>query len=240
MLRIEIITLFPELFTAWMKNGINRRAFDQQLVEIVFWNPRDFTRDKYRRIDDRPYGGGPGMVMLPEPLAASIRAAKARQNLHGIINSPVIYLSAQGSPCKHTHIMDMSQSNGIIILCGRYEGIDQRIIDHYVTQQLCIGDFVVSGGELPAMMVLDAALRLIPGVLNDLMSTQEDSFYSGELLDCVHYTRPKIFEEKSVPTVLMSGNHLKIKAWRMQQAKILTHTIRPDLLNKELNKELNK
>lgn len=229
MLRIDIITLFPELFTAWMVNGINRRAFEHGLVQAVFWNPRDFTKDNYRRVDDRPYGGGPGMVMLPQPLAASIQAAKARHALHGIVDSVVIYLSAQGVPCNHATVMNLSKSEGIIILCGRYEGIDQRIIDHYVTQQICVGDFVVSGGELPAMMVLDAALRLIPGVLNDLMSTKEDSFYSGGL-DYMHYTRPKTFENVTVPAVLMSGNHVNIKAWRMQQAQVLTQAIRPDLL----------
>jgi tRNA (guanine37-N1)-methyltransferase len=229
MLRIDIITLFPELFTAWMSNGINRRAFKQGLAQAVFWNPRDFTTDKYRRVDDRPYGGGPGMVMLPQPLAASIRAAKARQALHGIVNPAVIYLSAQGTPCNHTTVMNMSQTKGMIVLCGRYEGIDQRIIDHYVTQQICVGDFVVSGGELPAMMVLDATLRLIPGVLNDLSSIEQDSFFSGGL-DHVHYTRPPVFEGISVPTVLMGGNHSDIKQWRMQQAHHLTQTIRPDLL----------
>jgi tRNA (guanine37-N1)-methyltransferase len=229
MLRIDIITLFPELFTAWMINGINRRAFEHGLVQAVFWNPRDFTKDNYRRVDDRPYGGGPGMVMLPQPLAASIQAAKARHALHGIVDSAVIYLSAQGVPCNHATVMNLSKSKGIIILCGRYEGIDQRIINHYITQQICVGDFVVSGGELPAMMVLDAALRLIPGVLNDLVSTKEDSFYSGGL-DHVHYTRPKIFENVTVPAVLMSGNHINIKNWRMQQAHALTQAIRPDLL----------
>jgi tRNA (guanine37-N1)-methyltransferase len=235
MLRIDIITLFPELFTAWMVNGINRRAFEHGLAQAVFWNPRDFTKDNYRRVDDRPYGGGPGMVMLPQPLAASIQAAKARHTLHDITDSAVIYLSAQGKPCTHSTVMDISESKGIIILCGRYEGIDQRIIDHYVTQQICVGDFVVSGGELPAMMVLDAALRLIPGVLNDLISTKEDSFYSGSL-DHVHYTRPKTFESVTVPAVLMSGNHINIKNWRTQQAHALTQTVRPDLLKIKNNK----
>jgi tRNA (guanine37-N1)-methyltransferase len=229
MLRLDIITLFPELFTPWMSNGVNRRAFEQGLAQAVFWNPRDFTRDAYRRVDDRPYGGGPGMVMLPAPLAACIQAAKARQALHGIMDAPVVYLSAQGTPCTHTAVDKLSQSRGIIVLCGRYEGVDQRVIDLYVTQQLCVGDFVVSGGELPALMVLDAALRLIPGVLNDAASFQEDSFYSGGL-DHMHYTRPEVFEGLPVPAVLMSGNHAKIKAWRTQQAKALTQKVRPDLL----------
>ncbi len=229
MLRIDIITLFPELFTAWMSNGVNRRAFEQGLAQAVFWNPRDFTHDAYRRVDDRPYGGGPGMVMLPAPLAACIQAAKAHQALHGIVNAPVLYLSAQGVPCSHAMVEKLSQSQGLIVLCGRYEGIDQRVIDAYVTQQIVVGDFVVSGGELPALMLLDAALRLIPGVLNDAASFQEDSFYAG-LLDHPHYTRPEVFEGMPVPAVLMGGNHAHIKTWRAQKALQLTQTVRPDLL----------
>ncbi len=231
MLRLDIITLFPELFSAWMTNGINRRAFDLGLADAVFWSPRDFVTDTYRRVDDRPYGGGPGMVMLPAPLAAAITAAKARQALHGNANPAVIYLSAQGTPVQHAAIQTASQSRGLIVLCGRYEGVDQRLIDTYVTQQWCVGDFVVSGGELPALMVLDAMLRLLPGVLNDAASAKEDSFYSGGL-DHPHFTRPEVFEGVAVPTVLLSGDHAKIASWRAQQAAILTQTVRPDLLKK--------
>jgi tRNA (guanine37-N1)-methyltransferase len=232
MLRLDIITLFPELFTAWMSSGINRRAFDLNLAEAVFWNPRDFALDNYRRVDERPYGGGPGMVMLPVPLTAAIQAAKARQAGQGITDATVVYLSAQGVPCTHSVVQSFSQSKGLIVLCGRYEGIDQRVIDRYVTQQVCVGDFVVSGGELPAMMVLDAALRLIPGVLNDEASFQEDSFYAGGL-DHPHYTRPEVFEGMAVPPVLLSGNHAHIASWRAQQAAALTAVVRPDLLPKK-------
>ncbi len=231
MLRLDIVTLFPELFTPWMCIGINRRAFDLGLAEAVFWNPRDFTSDNYRRVDERPYGGGPGMVMLPAPLASAINAAKARQASHGITDAPVVYLSAQGNPCTHATVQRFSQAQGLIVLCGRYEGVDQRLIDRYVTQQVCVGDFVVSGGELPAMMVLDAALRLIPGVLNDEASFQEDSFYGG-LLDHPHFTRPEVFEGQIVPAVLLSGNHAHIAQWRAQQAQALTAAVRPDLLSK--------
>ena len=234
MLRLDIITLFPELFTAWMAIGINRRAFDLGLAQAVFWNPRDFTSDTYRRVDDRPYGGGPGMVMLAAPLAAAIQAAMARQALHGNPSPTVLYLSAQGQPTQHTHIEKLRADSGLIVLCGRYEGVDQRLIDKYVTQQLCVGDFVVSGGELPAMMVLDAMLRLIPGVLNDPQSVQADSFYHG-ILDHQHYTRPELFEGTPVPPVLMSGNHADIAAWRRREALHLTQTHRPDLLEKNKN-----
>ena len=212
-----------------MTHGINRRAFDLGLADAVFWSPRDFVTDTYRRVDDRPYGGGPGMVMLPAPLAAAIAAAKARQALHGNTQPAVVYLSAQGAPVKHAAIAAASQSAGLIVLCGRYEGVDQRLIDAYVTQQWCVGDFVVSGGELPALMVLDAMLRLLPGVLNDAASAKEDSFYSGGL-DHPHYTRPEVFEGRAVPAVLLSGDHAKIAAWRAQQAQALTRAVRPDLL----------
>lgn len=230
MLRLDIITLFPELFSAWMSNGINRRAFDLGLADAVFWSPRDFVKDTYRRVDDRPYGGGPGMVMLPAPLAAAITAAKARQALHGNANPAVVYLSAQGTPVKHATIQKCSESGGLIVLCGRYEGVDQRLIDAYVTEQWCVGDFVVSGGELPALMVLDAMLRLLPGVLNDAASAKEDSFYTGGL-DHPHFTRPEVFEGRAVPAVLLSGDHAKITAWRAAQAMALTQRIRPDLLD---------
>ena len=229
MLRIDIITLFPELFSAWMTSGINRRAFDLNLAEAVFWNPRDFAQGNYRRVDDRPYGGGPGMVMMAQPLADAIQAAQARQALHGVFNAPVVYLSAQGLPCSHAAVQAFSLAQGLIVLCGRYEGVDQRLIDRYVTAQVCVGDFVVSGGELPAMMVLDAALRLIPGVLNDCASYQEDSFYTGGL-DHPHFTRPEVFEGCGVPPVLLSGNHAHIAQWRAQQARALTMAMRPDLL----------
>ena len=228
MLHIDTISLFPEMFTALTHNGITGRAHGLGLYDHVNWNPRDFTHDPYRRVDDRPYGGGPGMVMSPQPLSEAIVAAGARQALHGL-SSPLVYLSPQGRPATHSDILALQAAGGFTLLCGRYEGIDQRLIDTHVDMELCVGDFVVSGGELPAMMLMDAVIRLLPGALNDAASAREDSFYAGGL-DYPHYTRPELFNGVAVPPVLLGGNHSEIAVWRAAQAHATTQRVRPDLL----------
>ncbi len=236
-LDFDIVSLFPEMFAALTQSGITRRALEQGLWQAHFWNPRDFTEDNYRRVDDRPYGGGPGMVMLPQPLEMTIAAARQRRVAAGDTAVKVIYFSPQGRPLTHERVLEMAQSQGAILLCGRYEGIDERLIARCVDEEISLGDFVLSGGEIPALALMDAAIRQLPGALNDACSAQEDSFVAG-LLDCPHYTRPEVYEGIPVPEVLLSGNHEKIRRWRLKEALGRTRQRRPDLLvGRDLTRE---
>ena len=234
-MKFDVITLFPEMFKAISESGITRRAFEQKKCELTLWNPRDFTTDNHRTVDDRPYGGGPGMVMMAAPLKAAIHQAKAQQTQHdqqdhlAEYKPRVIYLSPQGKPLTHQRVMELSQLQGIILLCGRYEAVDQRLLDQEVDEEISLGDFVLSGGELPAMALMDSIIRQLPGVLNDQASAVQDSFVNG-LLDCPHYTRPEHFEDQNVPAVLMSGNHAEIEKWRRQQSLKVSWQKRPDLI----------
>ena len=226
--RFDVITLFPEMFDAITKYGITSRALQQSIYDLRCWNPRDFTTDNHRTVDDRPFGGGPGMVMLVEPLEKAIEAAKAAQNAQNI-ESWVVHLSPVGKPLTHEKVMQLSKKQGLVLLASRYEGVDQRLIDAHVDEELSIGDYVLSGGELPAMALMDAIVRQLPGSLGDSDSAIEDSFVDG-LLDCPHYTRPEEYKSVKVPEVLLSGNHAKIKQWRLKAALQRTRDYRPDLL----------
>ena len=228
-MQFDVITLFPEMFTALTQSGITRRAFDQGRCHLTLWNPRNFTQDRHRTVDDRPYGGGPGMVMMIKPLEDAIDVAKERQGKAGLPAPKVIYLSPQGKPLTHQRVQELAQETGLILLCGRYEAVDQRLLDRCVDEEISIGDFVLSGGEIPAMALMDAVIRLLPGVLNDGDSAQQDSFVSG-LLDCPHYTRPEDYLGEQVPDVLLGGNHAEIERWRRKQALQATLTKRPDLI----------
>lgn len=225
MLAFDVITLFPEIFDAVTDSGITRRALDRKLWDLHCWNPRDFTQDNHRTVDDRPYGGGPGMVMLVEPLEKAIAAARQRRG----DGAKVIYFSPQGRPLTHERVLDLAEGEGAILLCGRYEGVDERLIERCVDEEISLGDFVLSGGEIPALALIDACVRQLPGALNDAGSAVEDSFVAG-LLDCAHYTRPEVYENMPVPEVLMSGNHEKIRRWRLKQALGRTWLRRPELL----------
>lgn len=230
-MQFDVVTLFPDMFTAITQSGITRRAFEQKKCALSLWNPRDFTTDNYRTIDDRPYGGGPGMVMLAKPLEAAIGAAKARQMEQGLPQPRVVYLSPQGKQLTHERVMQLTAETGLVLLCGRYEAVDQRLLDRCVDEEISLGDFVLSGGELPAMALMDAVIRQLPGVLNDDVSAVEDSFVNG-LLDCPHYTRPESYEGVQVPPVLMGGNHAEIEKWRREQALLATAKKRPDLIER--------
>jgi tRNA (guanine37-N1)-methyltransferase len=231
MMRFDVITLFPEMFDA-IRLGVTGRAIDKGLAELVLWNPRDYTEDVHQTVDDRPYGGGPGMVMKVEPLLAAIQAAKAQSP-----TSKVIYLSPQGQRFVQATATSATQTSGIILIAGRYEGIDERVIHSFVDEEWSLGDFVLSGGELPAMVVIDSMIRLLPGALGHAESAEQDSFSDG-LLDCPHYTRPENILDQDVPSVLLSGDHEKIRLWRLQQALGRTWLRRPDLLEgRELNKQ---
>lgn len=235
--RFDIVTLFPPMFDAISKVGISSRALERGLYEMQMWNPRDFTSDNYRTVDDRPYGGGPGMLMLAEPLEKTINAARAAQQQSGVARPKVIYLSPQGQVLNHAKVMELAREPGLIFLAGRYEGIDERLIARQVDEEVSIGDYVLSGGELAAMVLIDALVRQLPGALGDADSAVEDSFVNG-LLDCPHYTRPEVYEGMPVPPVLMSGHHEEIRKWRLKQALMRTWERRPDLLHgRELSKE---
>lgn len=228
-MQFDVVTLFPEMFAALTQSGITRRAFEQRKCALTLWNPRDFTTDNYRTIDDRPYGGGPGMVMLAKPLEAALKAAKARQMQQGLTEPRVIYLSPQGKALTHRRVVELTAEPGLVLLCGRYEAVDQRLLDRCVDEEISLGDFVLSGGELPAMALMDAMIRQLPGVLHDDASAVEDSFVNG-LLDCPHYTRPEVYEGVAVPPVLLGGHHAEIEKWRRERALEATAKKRPDLI----------
>ncbi|OGB26415.1 MAG: tRNA (guanosine(37)-N1)-methyltransferase TrmD [Burkholderiales bacterium RIFCSPLOWO2_02_FULL_57_36] len=228
-MQFDVVTLFPEMFAALTQSGITRRAFEQKKCELALWNPRDFTSDNHRTVDDRPYGGGPGMVMLAKPLEAAINAAKARQAERKLPESRVVYLSPQGRPLTHQRVMQLTAEPGLVLLCGRYEAVDQRLLDRCVDEEISLGDFVLSGGELPAMALMDAVIRQLPGVLHDDASAVEDSFVNG-LLDCPHYTRPEAYEGVTVPSVLLGGHHAEIVKWRRERALETTAEKRPELI----------
>ncbi len=230
-MQFDVVTLFPEMFAALTQSGITRRAFEQNRCALSLWNPRDFTSDNHRTVDDRPYGGGPGMVMLAKPLEAAIDAAKVRQLELGLPRPRVVYLSPQGQALTHHRVMQMTTESGVVLLCGRYEAVDQRLLDRCVDEEISLGDFVLSGGELPAMALMDAVIRQLPGVLHDDASAVEDSFVNG-LLDCPHYTRPEVYEGVAVPPVLMGGHHAEIEKWRRARALEATAKKRPDLILK--------
>jgi tRNA (guanine37-N1)-methyltransferase len=219
------------MFAALTQSGVTRRAFEQQRWGLSLWNPRDFTTDRHRTVDDRPYGGGPGMVMLARPLEATINAARQRQVDLGLPAPRVVFMSPQGKPLTHERVMALKDEPGLVILCGRYEAVDQRLLDRVVDEEISLGDFVLSGGELPAMALMDAVLRHLPGVLGDDASAVEDSFVNG-LLDSPHYTRPEVYEGVAVPPVLMGGNHAEIMKWRRQRMLEATARKRPELLDK--------
>ena len=228
-MQFDVVTLFPEMFAALTQSGVTRRAFEQGKCGLSLWNPRDFTTDNHRTVDDRPYGGGPGMVMMARPLEATINAAKQRQSALGLAAPRVVFMSPQGRPLTHERVTQLKAEPGLVILCGRYEAVDQRLLDRCVDEEISVGDFVLSGGELPAMALMDAVIRLLPGVLNTEASAIEDSFVNG-LLDSPHYTRPETYEGMAVPPVLMGGNHAEIVKWRRQRMLEATATKRPDLL----------
>jgi tRNA (guanine37-N1)-methyltransferase len=230
-MQFDVVTLFPEMFVALTQSGVTRRAFDQNKCGLSLWNPRDFTTDNHRTVDDRPYGGGPGMVMMAKPLEQTIAAARQRQTDAGLPTPRVVFMSPQGKQLTHERVMQLKQEPGLVILCGRYEAVDQRLLDRVVDEEISLGDFVLSGGELPAMALMDAVIRLIPGVLNTDASAIEDSFFNG-LLDSPHYTRPETYEGVAVPPVLMGGNHAEIEKWRRQRMLEATARKRPDLLIK--------
>lgn len=222
-MRFDVISLLPEMFGA-IRHGVTGRAIERGQVQLTHWNPRDYSHDVHRTVDDRPYGGGPGMVMKVAPLCAAIDAAKQVAP-----DSPVLYLSPQGRRFDQQAAQAMSQCTGLILLAGRYEGIDERLIDSHVDEEWSIGDYVLSGGELPAMVLMDAVIRLLPGVLGHQDSAVEDSYVNG-LLDCPHYTRPEEIAGRTVPEILLSGDHKAIRRWRLQQALGRTWLRRPDLL----------
>jgi tRNA (guanine37-N1)-methyltransferase len=230
-MQFDVVTLFPEMFVALTQSGITRRAFEQKKCSLALWNPRDFTTDNHRSVDDRPYGGGPGMVMLAKPLEAAIASAKLRQLQLNFPVPRVVYLSPQGKSLTHPRVMQLSKETGLVLLCGRYEAVDQRLLDRCIDEEISLGDFVLSGGELPAMALMDAVIRQLPGVLHDDASAVQDSFVNG-LLDHPHYTRPEVYEAMPVPPVLLGGHHADIQQWRREQALAATVKKRPDLIVK--------
>lgn len=233
-MRFDVVTLFPGLFTPFFISGVTRRAYSSGLVEVKLWNPRDFADGSYRRVDDRPFGGGPGMVMLAEPLARCLEAVRADRIACSAPAAPAVLFSPAGEVLNHAGVQQWSaaSSSGAALICGRYEGLDQRFIDAHVDLQISLGDFVLSGGEIAAMALLDAVARLQPGVLNDEASHLMDSFNPAldGLLDCPHYTRPEVWRGQSAPAVLMSGNHAHIERWRREQRLALTKAQRPELV----------
>ncbi|MFO1318518.1 MAG: tRNA (guanosine(37)-N1)-methyltransferase TrmD [Burkholderiales bacterium] len=233
MKQYDAVTLFPDMFESVTGWGVTGRARDQGAYTFVAWNPRDFAANAYRTVDDRPYGGGPGMVMMADPLARAIRAAKQRQASCGVRQTRVVYLSPQGRPLDHARVERLVACEGLVLLCGRYEGVDERLLAREVDEEVSIGDYVLSGGELAAMVLLDAVIRQLPGVLGDAESAKQESFVQG-LLDCPHYTRPEVYESEPVPPVLMSGHHADIERWRLKQSLGRTWLRRPELLENKV------
>jgi tRNA (guanine37-N1)-methyltransferase len=224
-MEINVLSIFPKMFDAIVEYGITRKAIDSGLLRLNLWDLRDYSGNRHRTVDDRPYGGGPGMLMKPEPLARCIDAAKIS------VAGPVVYLSPQGEKLDQKLVEEFAGLPGLILLAGRYEGIDERVIETRVDRQVSIGDYVLAGGELPAMVFIEAIARLLPGVLGNDLSAEQDSFSNG-LLDCPHYTRPECFEGLNVPDVLLSGDHERIRQWRMEQAIAKTGERRPDLIKR--------
>lgn len=223
-LRFDVVSIFPEMFAAVTASGITRRALERGLWQLQSWNPRDFADNSYRTVDDRPFGGGPGMVMQAAPLEKAIDAARAARG-----GGKVIYLSPQGAALTHERVCGLAAGDGAVLLCGRYEGVDERLIERRVDEEISLGDFVLSGGEIAAMALMDACVRQLPGALNDELSAAEESFVAG-LLDCPHYTRPEVYEGMPVPEVLLSGHHENIRRWRLKMSLARTRKRRPDLL----------
>lgn len=225
MLDVAVVTIFPEMLRALTEFGIPARAIAKQRLRLTAINPRDYTRDRHRTVDDRPYGGGPGMVMMAEPLARALDDAKERLGAA----APVIYLSPQGERLEQGTVRELARLDSMVLLAGRYEGVDERLLQSRVDREISIGDYVLSGGEFAAMVLIEAVARLLPGVLGNEASAEQDSFEQG-LLDCPHYTRPEVFEGAATPAVLLSGDHGRIRAWRRGQALERTRERRPDLL----------
>jgi len=235
-MRVEVVTLFPEMVEGALRFGVLGRAIERGLLGVGTEDPRRHTQDVHKTVDDRPYGGGPGMVLKPEPMLAAIRAAHARVPE----GSPRIYLSAQGEPLTQKGVQELAALPGFVLVAGRYEGLDERVIELGIDRELSIGDYVLSGGELPALVLIDAVARLIPGALGDERSSVEESFAAG-LLDWPHYTRPEVFEGRPVPPVLSSGHHADIRRWRLKEAVARTWQRRPDLIVKhELSVEASR
>ena len=237
MLQFDVVTLFPEMFDAVTGHGVTGRAHERGLYQLVAWNPRDFAANAHRTVDDRPYGGGPGMVMMAEPLDRALQAACRRQNSAGVARPRVLHLTPQGKLLDHAQVVELAREPGLVLLAGRYEGVDERLIERRTAEEISVGDYVLSGGELAAMVLMDSVVRQLPGALGDAGSAAQDSFADG-LLDCPHYTRPEIYEGAAVPAVLLSGNHAAIARWRLKQALGRTWQRRPDLLERRaLNAE---
>lgn len=236
-LKLGVVSLFPEMFDALTQHGVSGRAVREGIIDIGFWNPRDYATDRHRTVDDRPYGGGPGMLMKVDTLRAAIHDARQSMMSEDGAAPKVIYLSPQGRVLDHAGVRELADHGRLVVVAGRYEGIDERVIEADIDEQWSIGDYVLSGGELPAMVLMDAVARMVPGVLGHAQSAEEDSFADG-LLDCPHYTRPECIDGHDVPAVLLSGNHQEIRKWRLKQSLGRTWRYRPDLLkDRMLTKE---
>jgi tRNA (guanine37-N1)-methyltransferase len=233
MLQFDVVTLFPAMFDAVTELGVTGRARERGLYQFVAWNPRDFTTNVHRTVDDRPYGGGPGMVMMAEPLDKALAAARQRQMSAGVERPRVVHLTPQGRLLDHVLVAELAHEQGLVLLAGRYEGVDERLIECQVIEEISIGDYVLSGGELAAMVLMDSVVRQLPGALGDAESASQDSFVDG-LLDHPHYTRPEVYGHATVPAVLLSGNHAVITRWRLKQSLGRTWQRRPDLLERRV------
>lgn len=233
MLQFDVVTLFPAMFDAVTESGVTGRARERGLYQFVAWNPRDFTTNVHRTVDDRPYGGGPGMVMMAEPLDKVLAAARQRQVSAGVERPRVVHLTPQGRLLDHALVAELAHEQGLVLLAGRYEGVDERLIERQAIEEVSIGDYVLSGGELAAMVLMDSVVRQLPGALGDAESASQDSFVDG-LLDHPHYTRPEVYEGAAVPAVLLSGNHAVITRWRLKQSLGRTWQRRPDLLERRV------